>query len=159
MSLEIRPATAADAEQIHRFIVALAIYEREPDAVQVSVAQLREQLAADKPPFECRLATWEGHPAGFCLFFSTYSTWRGPTLYLEDLFVDKSFRGKGIGRSLLLDLARTAVQRKCSRLDWLVLDWNQPAIQFYESIGAKKLNDFRVFRLADNALLHAGNTT
>ena len=157
MSLVLRKASVEDAALLHQFIVDLAIYERAPNAVKVTVEQLRADLDSDTPPFECQIAYWSGIPAGFALFFSTYSTWRGASLYLEDLFVKEEFRGRGIGRGLLRSVATVAVQRGCARLDWVVLDWNQDAIEFYERLGAKKLKSLQMFRLSDDALVQAGN--
>jgi GNAT superfamily N-acetyltransferase len=146
-------ATPDDAETIHRFIVGLAIYEREPDAVQTTPATLREQLLSERPPFECLLAEVEGEPRGFALFFHNYSTWRGrPGLYLEDLFVPEEHRGTGLGKRMLVELARLALQRGCSRLEWIVLDWNRPSIQFYEALGATVRRDWLPCRLDGDAL-------
>ena len=149
----IRAADADDASTIHQFIVQLAIYELEPDSVQVTVEQLAQQLAEQPPPFECLLAEREGQAVGFALFFHNYSTWRGRRgLYLEDLFVPPSERGGGIGRALLIELARIAVSRGCPRMEWAVLDWNTPAKDFYRALGASPLDDWTLFRLSDEAL-------
>jgi len=149
----IRFATEADAETIHRLIVALAEYEREPKAVACTPDQLREQLAAEHPPFECLIAERSGQACGFALFFHNYSTWRGrPGLYLEDLFVPVEHRGQGIGKALLTRLAALAVERGCARMEWAVLDWNEPAIGFYRALGAEPLDEWTTFRLTDEAL-------
>jgi len=141
------------------FICELATYEREPDAVETTSDTLRAQLSAERPPFECVIAELDGAPAGFALFFHNYSTWRGrPGVYLEDLFVRKHLRGKGIGKALLLEVARTAVARDCARLEWAVLDWNQSAIDFYLSLGAVPMSEWTVFRLTGDALARLGRT-
>lgn len=153
MSLTIRFATAEDAGTLHRFIVALAEYEREPDAVEVTEAQLAEQLSQERPPFECLLAESDGTPVGFALFFHNYSTWRGrPGIHLEDLFVPPEHRGHGVGARLLGELARLAVERGCARLEWSVLDWNESAIGFYERLGARPVSGWTLYRLTDAPL-------
>ena len=151
--IKLRPATAADADLLFHFITALAIYEKEPDAVKVTSAQLAEQLKSDSPPFECILASLNRVPAGFALFFHNYSTWRGQRgLYLEDLFVDPACRGHGIGRQLLAHLAALAVQRGCARMEWSVLDWNTLAIDFYRGLGAAPMVGWSTWRLTGEAL-------
>jgi GNAT superfamily N-acetyltransferase len=153
MSIRLRTAGPDDAADIHRLIVDLATYEREPDAVEVSPAQLRAQLAADRPPFECLVAEVEGAVVGFALYFHNYSTWRGrPGLYLEDLYVSPAQRGLGVGRRLLAALARIAVDRGCARMEWNVLAWNAPAIEFYERIGAGPVAGWQTYRMTDAAL-------
>ena len=153
MSLAIRPGTAADASRIHELIRALAEYEREPQAVRISVDELRSQLDSRRPPFECVIAEWLDETAGFALFFPNYSTWRGrPGLYLEDLFVRPEYRGLGIGRELLRHLARIARERGYARMEWSVLDWNTPAIGFYRKLGAIPMDGWTTFRLADGPL-------
>ena len=147
MTPTIRFATADDAPLIHRFIVDLATYERERDAVQVTVDTLRTQLASDKPPFEYLIAHAGDEPVGFALFFTSYSTWRGrPGLYLEDLFVPESRRGRGFGLALLRRLAAIAVDRGYARMEWAVLDWNKPSIDFYDALDAQPLNAWIVYR-------------
>jgi GNAT superfamily N-acetyltransferase len=149
----IRTATPADAEHVHAFIVELAIYEREPDAVEVTPEVLRDQLAAARPPFECLIAEDGGEPVGMALFFANYSTWRGrPGIHLEDLYVRPAFRGRGYGRALLQRLAALAVERGWARLEWAVLDWNAPAIAFYEALGAEPLGEWTTWRLDHGAL-------
>ncbi len=153
MVLSLRPATPSDAALIHGFIVDLAVYEKEPDAVEVTPEILARQLAEVHPPFACEIAHWAGEPAGIALYFFNYSTWRGGQgLHLEDLYVDPGFRGKGIGKALLVRLAQIASDRQCARMEWTVLTWNQPAIDFYESLGAEMLDEWRSYRLADDAL-------
>lgn len=149
----IRRAGPDDAETIHRFITELAVYEREPDAVEATPASLRAQLTAPHPPFECLLAEVDGEPRGFALFFANYSTWRGkPGIYLEDLFVPERHRGAGLGRLLLATLARLTVERGGARLEWQVLDWNTPSIDFYRALGATVKDDWLPCRLDGTAL-------
>lgn len=149
----IRFATASDAETIHAFIVELAIYEREPDAVEVTPEVLRAQLCADRPPFECLIAEDAGAPVGMALFFPTYSTWRGrPGIHLEDLYVRPAFRGRGHGVALLRRLAALTLERGGARLEWAVLDWNEPAIRFYEALGARPQGEWTTWRVDREAL-------
>ncbi len=153
MPITLRQATARDAEQIHRFIVALATYEREPDAVTCTAAELGEQLAERPSPFHCILAELDGTPAGFALYFHNYSTWRGRSgLYLEDLFVVPESRGHGVGKRLLVELARIAVEHGCARMEWAVLDWNALAIDFYRRLGASPMAGWTIFRLTGDGL-------
>lgn len=162
-SLTIRPATADDVPTMMRFIRELAEYEREPDAVLATEADLLRDgfcLAADgvtkldtPPRFGAILAEWEGEPAGFALYFTSYSTWRGHHgIRLEDLYVTPALRGKGIGKALLVRLAQIALEQGCPRLEWDVLEWNTPAIAVYERVGAKILTEWRIMRVADDAL-------
>jgi GNAT superfamily N-acetyltransferase len=152
-SLRIRPALAIDAALVHHFIVALATYEREPDAVQVSPDELRVQLGWQPPPFEALIAELGTEPAGFALYYHSYSTWRGRRgIWLEDLFVEDRWRRHGVGRALLLEVARIARARGCPRLEWSVLDWNQPAIEFYRALGAEPQDEWTAFRLTGDAL-------
>lgn len=155
MSARLRPAGPADAAVLHRLIVDLATYEREPDAVVATPDSLRAQLAAVRPPFECLLVELDdARVVGFALYFHNFSTWRGrPGLYLEDLFVEPAQRGRGFGKQLLVRLAEIAVERGCARMEWAVLDWNAPAIAFYERLGARPLSEWTVFRLTGDALL------
>ncbi len=152
-TLSIRHATPDDAEAIHGFIHELAVYEKEPDAVEATPASLRVQLEADRPPFECLIAEADGEPVGFALFFPSYSTWTGkPGLYLEDLYVQPDHRGSGYGAALLRRLAAITIERGGARLDWQVLDWNTPAIEFYEAIGSEIRRDWYPCRLSGDAL-------
>ena len=157
--LHLRLATSADATTILEFIHALARYEREPDAVKVDEATLQRQLALQPPRFECFIAELQGQPAGFALFFHSYSTWRGKQgLWLEDLFVLESARRRGVGRALLQRLAALALERDCARFEWSVLDWNQPAIEFYESLGAQLMGSWRICRVSDGALVRLASS-
>jgi GNAT superfamily N-acetyltransferase len=154
MATTIRPATAADVPQILAFIRALAVYERAPaGAVTATEAGLLRDGFGAEPFYECLLADCDGVPAGFALFFFNYSTWRGqPGIYLEDLFVLPELRGRGIGKALLERVAAAAVEKGCRRLQWEVLDWNTPAIDFYRAMGAEFLDEWRNVRLEGEAL-------
>jgi GNAT superfamily N-acetyltransferase len=137
MTLSVRTATPDDAETVLRFIRGLAEYEREPDAVRATADELRAQMSSAVPPFECLLAHDGKEPIGFALFFRSYSTWLGqPLLFLEDFFVDEKYRGRGAGVRLIKRLAEIARERGYGRIEWRVLDWNEPAHRFYRSIGA-----------------------
>jgi len=151
--LAVQPAAPGDETLIARFIRDLARYEKLENRLDVSEARLRRDLFGPAPASGALLARWDGAPAGFALFFPTYSTFRTePCLHLEDLFVVPELRGQGIGLALLRAVADVAVQRGCPRLDWQVLDWNAPAIGFYEKQGARVLTDWRVCRLDGEAL-------
>ena len=153
MPVTIRFATAPDAPTVHRFIAALAAYEREPDAVEVTVGTLASQLGSPRPPFECLLAEQDGAAVGFALFFQTYSTWRGRVgVHLEDLFVLPEHRRRGVGSALLRRLARLTRERHGARLEWAVLDWNAPAIAFYRRFGAEPHGEWTTWRLTDAGL-------
>lgn len=150
---QIRPATAADVPLILALIHELAVYEREPDAVHATEASLLRDGFGPDPRFRCLVAERDAVPAGFALFFNSYSTWEGRHgIYLEDLFVRPAFRGHGIGKALLAHLAGVAVAEDCGRLEWSVLDWNQPAIDFYHRIGAHMKTEWRGMRVAGEAL-------
>jgi GNAT superfamily N-acetyltransferase len=149
----IRPATPADIPLILDLIRALAAYEREPDAVKATEADLLRHGFGEHPIFECLIAEVDGEAAGFALFFYNYSTWRGrPGIHLEDLFVYPRFRGHGIGKALLARVAARAAEQGCVRLQWDVLDWNQTAIDFYQGLGARFLTEWRIMRVNDEAI-------
>ena len=151
--LRIRDAVASDVPQILALIRELADYERMPHEVKATEADLLRDGFSGTPRFFVAMAEWEGTPAGFALWFFNYSTWQGrPGIYLEDLFVRPSFRGRGIGKALLVHLARRALAEECGRFQWQVLDWNAPAIGFYETLGAKALKEWITMRVSDEAI-------
>jgi len=155
MSLVLRPAVAADVPVILAFIRGLAAYERLLHEVEATEERLRATLfpADGRPAAECLLAFHAGAPAGFALWFTNYSTFLArPGLYLEDLYVEPALRGRGIGKALLLHLAGLAAARGYGRMEWSVLDWNEPAIAFYESLGAVRKREWQICRLAGAAL-------
>jgi GNAT superfamily N-acetyltransferase len=160
MSEEIRIRTAAptDAALVLDFIRELATYERLAHQVVASEETVRETLFGARPAAESLIAELGGAPAGFAIFFHNYSTFLSrPGLYLEDLFVKPAFRRRGVGGALFRQVARLAVERRCGRFEWSVLDWNQPAIAFYRSLGAEPLTDWTVFRLTGEALSRVGS--
>ena len=156
----IRPARPEDVTTIHALIRALARYEKLEHEAVGTVDALREHLFGARPAAEVMLAEERGTVVGFALFFPTYSTFLcKPGLYLEDLFVLPEHRGRGVGRALLVTLARLAVERGCGRFEWSVLDWNEPAIAFYLSLGAGRLTGWGGFRLAGDALAALASDT
>jgi GNAT superfamily N-acetyltransferase len=155
--LTIRPATPTDASVIVHCIRLLAEYEREPDAVRATEADILRYGFSEDKVFDCLIAEWEHDGVrsvvGFALYFFNYSTWEGrPGLYLEDLFVFPTMRGKGIGKALLVECAKIAVKKNCARFQWQVLDWNTPAIDFYTSLGAQQLTEWITCRVEGDAL-------
>jgi GNAT superfamily N-acetyltransferase len=152
-SFQIRAATLDDVPTILSLIRDLAEYERAPNAVVATEEGLREVLFGARPAAEVVLALEGKMPVGFAVFFHNFSTWLGRAgLYLEDLFVRPDARGKGYGRALLVHLARIAQERGCGRMEWAVLDWNEPAIQFYRKLGAAPNDDWTVFRLTSEGI-------
>jgi GNAT superfamily N-acetyltransferase len=152
----IRPATAADVPTIARLIRGLAEYERLAHAVTLKEEQLAQHLFGARPYAEVLIAEDAGRVVGFALFFHNYSTFRAqPGIYLEDLFVQPESRGRGHGKALLLALAGLAVERQCARVEWAVLNWNEPAIEFYKKLGAVPMNEWTSYRLSGDALLAA----
>lgn len=150
----MRAATAADTPQILAFIRGLAEYEKLSHACVATEEELRATLFGPRPFAEVILAEWEGAPAGFALYFHNYSTFRArPGIYLEDLYVLPEKRGHGIGKALLTELARVAVERGCARLEWSVLDWNEPALVFYRSLGARAMEEWVPHRVTGEALI------
>ncbi len=152
-ALRLRPATVDDVPTILALIRGLAEYERLAHECVATEDALRATLFGERPQAEVVIAEWAGEPAGFALFFHNYSTFlarRG--LYLEDLFVLPAHRGRGIGRALLVELARVAVARGCGRLEWSVLDWNAPAIGFYRALGAVPMDEWTIMRVTGDAL-------
>lgn len=153
----IREAAPGDVPAILRLIRDLATYEREPDAVETTEDHLRTWLFGADPVASVLVAEVDGVVVGIALWFRTYSTWTGvPGIYLEDLYVDPVQRGSGLGKALLAALARIAVDRGYRRLDWAVLDWNTPSIEFYEALGARPMQDWTTYRLTGEALAELG---
>jgi|ETN01SMinimDraft_1059929.scaffolds.fasta_scaffold190203_1 ribosomal protein S18 acetylase RimI-like enzyme len=152
-SLKIRPATEADVQLLVEFIRALAEYEKLLDEVVASKEIVRESLFGEKTVAEALIGEWQGESASFAVYFQNFSTFTGRAgLYLEDLFVKPEYRQRGIGKLMLKHLAKIAVERGCPRFEWIALDWNEPAIKFYEGLGARQLTDKRYFRMSGEAL-------
>lgn len=150
---EIKPATEADLSAILTFIRKLADYERLSQEVVATEELLRKTLFGERRTAEVAIGYLENNPIGFVLFFHNYSTFLGrPGLYIEDLFVDEVYRRRGFGRRLLLHVARLAKERGCGRLEWSVLDWNEPAINFYKKLGAVPMSEWTVFRITGKSL-------
>jgi len=151
--LNIRPATRDDAALILELIRGLAEYERAPDAVVATEADIVRDGFSGNPRFHCVIAEWDRSPAGFAFYFFHYSTWLGkPGLYLEDLFVKPEVRRKGIGKALLVHLAQMAMRENCYGMRWQVLDWNQPATDFYERLGATVVREWLEVRISGESL-------
>jgi len=147
-NFEIRPAQVEDVATILQLIRDLATYERAPNEVTATEEQLVDVLFGERPAAEVLLAFEKESPVGFAVYFYNFSTWLGRAgLYLEDLFVKPENRGKGYGRALLVELAKIARDRGCGRMEWAVLNWNEPAIKFYRALGAKPMDEWTVFRL------------
>jgi len=159
VSVAIRPAAPADLPLIAELIRALAEYEKLAGEVRFDEAVLGETLFGPRPYAEVLIGEVDGEALGLALFFHNFSTFEGrPGIYLEDLFVRPDARGKGLGRALLTELARLAVERGCARLEWSVLDWNEPSIGFYKSLGARPMDEWTVMRVDGPALAAlAGN--
>lgn len=157
MTMSIRPATAEDLPLIADLIRALADYEKLAHEVRFDEAVLGQKLFGPRPYAEVVIGELDGTPQGFALFFHNFSTFEGkPGIYLEDLFVRPEARGSGLGKALLSHLAALAIERDCARLEWWVLDWNEPSIGFYKSLGAKFMDEWTVMRVDGKALLHLG---
>lgn len=152
--VRVRAATPDDVPQIYAFIVQLAAYEREPDAVTGTPEMLAEALFGRRPSAEALIAELDGEPAGFAVFHGTFSTWEcQPGIWLEDLYVPDRYRKAGVGRALLTDLAALALQRGCPRLEWHALDWNELALGFYQRLGAERMSAWELHRLQGEALV------
>ena len=157
-NFEIRPARVEDVRSSLQLIRDLATYERAPDEVSATEEQLVDVLFGERPAAEVLLAFEGKSPVGFAVYFYNFSTWLGrPGLYLEDLFVKPEKRGKGYGRALLVELAKIARDRGCGRMEWAVLDWNEPAIKFYRALGAKPMDEWTVFRLTREEIARLAN--
>ena len=152
-TITIRDATHDDAHLIVNLIRELADYEKLRDEAVATEEDIARALFGPRPYAEALIAEWDGAPVGFALFFHNFSTFEGrPGIYLEDLFVREAYRGKGLGLALLRHIAGLAVARGCARFEWSVLDWNTPSIGFYESLGARRMADWSIFRLTGDAL-------
>ncbi len=150
--MHIRAAAPTDVALIHALVRGLAVYEREPDAAQLTEADLLRDGFGPSPAYSCLIAEQDGVGCGFALYFPIYSTWAGRALYLEDLFVEPEYRGRGIGKALLTRVAAIAVEQGCARLDWSVLRWNEAAIGFYKGLGAYPMPEWERMRLESEAL-------
>lgn len=149
----IRDAVPSDVDVIHTMVCELAEYEREPNAVTATSVDFHRALFDDSPAAHCFIAEYDGKVAGFALWFRSFSTWQGkPGIYLEDLYVRPQFRGHGLGKALLQRLALETVRRGYGRLEWSVLDWNEPAIGFYTSLGAQAMDEWTKYRLSGDSL-------
>lgn len=152
-TIHVRPGVPGDETLILAMVRELAEYERAPLAVVATEAMIRESLFGARPACESVIGEVDGRPEGIAVYFHNYSTWLGRRgVYLEDLFVRPGARGKGLGRALLARVAAIAVERGCERVDWMVLDWNEPAWKFYRAIGARALTDWTIHRLDGDAL-------
>jgi GNAT superfamily N-acetyltransferase len=157
--IRVRPADAGNVPLIHSLIRELAVYERLAHTVVSAEADLARHLFGASPAAEVLIGELDGEACGFALFFRTFSTFVGkPGIYLEDLYVRPAARGRGVGRALLSRLAQLAVERGCGRVEWAVLDWNEPAERFYRGMGAERMEEWRVFRLAGEALARAAGS-
>ena len=153
MSLTIRRARSDEAGLVFTFVRELADYEKLSHEVEATEADIAEALFGESPVLFCDIAEWDGEPAGFAAWFVNFSTFSGrPGIYLEDLFVRPALRGKGIGKALLVHLAKQCVANGWSRLQWAVLDWNAPSIEFYKSLGAVMMDEWTICRLSGEAL-------
>lgn len=157
--IKIAAATEADVPAILEMIRGLAEYEKLSHVVSATEDHLRRTLFGERPAAEVLLAEWNGQTIGFALFFPNYSTFLAqPGIYLEDLYVRPHARGKGAGLALLIELARIAVARGCGRVEWAVLDWNEPSIRFYKKVGAVAMDEWTIFRLAGEPLKRLAST-
>ena len=155
MTISIRKAVPADAAIIHGFIVELAVYEKAEHEVKASIAEIESSIFSAGSPAKALICELNGEAIGFAVYFYNYSTWQGRKgLYLEDLYVSPKHRGLGAGKFLLRHLAQIAVDEGCGRFEWSVLDWNQPAIEFYDSVGAKPQAEWLKYRLAGDDLFN-----
>ena len=156
--MQIRLAQPNDAADIHRLIYELAVYEKAPEQMVATLEQINNSLFNDKPVAFCHVAEVDGKIAGIALWFLNYSTWLGkPGIYLEDLFVQPEYRGHGIGKGFMQKLAKICIEHGYERFQWWVLDWNEPSIDFYKSLGAVPMDEWTVFRLSGDALKKFAN--
>jgi len=156
--MQIRLAIPSDAEDIHRLIYELAVYEKAPEQMVATIDQINGALFNDKPVAFCHVAEVDGKIVGIALWFLNYSTWLGKAgIYLEDLFVQPEYRGHGIGKGFMKTLAQLCIERGYERFQWWVLDWNEPSIDFYKSLGAVAMDEWTVFRLSGGALKKFAN--
>ncbi len=142
MEFQVRKATKNDMPSVLKLINELAVYEREPDAVEVTVADLERDGFSDQPLFNCFVAEAEDKIVGMALFYNRYSTWKGKTIHLEDLIVNEDYRGKGIGMQLYKKVMQFALEENIKRVEWVVLDWNTPAVNFYKNTGASVFSEW-----------------
>lgn len=151
--IRIRTATAADVQLIFDFIVELAVYEKAAHEVVASIPQIRESLFGHDAKAHALICFMDDKPAGYAVYFYNYSTWLGKNgIYLEDVYVSPAHRGRGAGKALLRHIAKIAVEQNCGRFEWSVLDWNTPAIEFYEALGARPQSEWTIYRLTGDAL-------
>jgi len=156
--MKIRLAQPADIADIHRLIYELAVYEKAPEQMVATVDQINGSLFKDNPVAFCHVAVVDEKIVGIALWFLNYSTWLGkPGIYLEDLFVQPEYRGHGIGKGFMKTLAQLCIERGYERFQWWVLDWNEPSIEFYKSLGAVAMDEWTVFRLSGDALKKFAN--
>ena len=151
--ITIRPATAADAQLILDFIIELAVYEKAKHEVVTSVEEITETVLSPDAKARALICSIDGKTAGYAVYFYNFSTWLGKNgIWLEDVYVTPAFRGQGAGKALLKHVAQIAVKENCGRFEWCVLNWNTPAIEFYESLGAKPLDEWTIYRVTGDAL-------
>jgi GNAT superfamily N-acetyltransferase len=156
--MQIRLAKPDEVNEIHRLIYELAVYEKAPEQMVATIDQINGSLFSDKPVAFCHVAEVDGKIVGIALWFLNYSTWLGkPGIYLEDLFVQPEYRGHGIGKGFMKTLAQLCIERGYERFQWWVLDWNEPSIDFYKSLGAVPMDEWTVFRLSGGALKKFAN--
>ncbi len=149
----IRFARKEDSPRIHTLIKDLALYEKAPLEAKATLEQINESLFSDDPHAFCHVVEVDGTVVGISIWFLNYSTWLGkPGIYLEDLYIDPAYRGKGFGLALLKELAKICIERDYERLQWWVLDWNEPSIEFYKSLGAEAMDEWTVYRVSGDAL-------
>jgi len=159
MAIEVRDAVASDSQVIFDFIIELAIYEKEPDAVKTTVEETREKIFGKDSTVKALICEENGKAIGHAIYFYNYSTWLGKNgIYLEDLYVTESKRNQGAGKAMLKHLAQKAVKEGCGRFEWSCLDWNTPSRKFYESIGAISLDEWVGYRLQGDSLISFANS-